>query len=97
MDAPRHAVGPVGGRPGRDLPGVVHHQRRGDDARPEGWWTQTVLPFYGLLMVVCGLASGITGLVAVLRQHERSWMVWLTLLPGAFMIFLLLGELLVPH
>jgi hypothetical protein len=37
------------------------------------------------------------GLVALIRNRERSWFVWLAVLPGAFVLFLLLGELLVPH
>jgi hypothetical protein len=64
---------------------------------PYDWFSQTVLPFYGIFMILCGLSAGIVGLIAVLRQHERSWMVWLTILPCAFVLFLLLGELLVPH
>jgi hypothetical protein len=58
---------------------------------------QYFLPFYGIFMVLCGLTSGIIGLVAVLRKHERSWLVLLTLLPGAMMVILLLGEFLIPH
>ncbi|RJP47267.1 MAG: hypothetical protein C4583_16830 [Anaerolineaceae bacterium] len=53
-------------------------------------------PVYGIFMLLCGLAAGIVGLIAITRQHERSWLVWLTLLPGAFVLFLLLGEFLVP-
>jgi hypothetical protein len=64
---------------------------------PYDRFSQTVFPFYGIFMLLCGLSAGIAGLVAVLRQHERSWLVWLTILPGAFVLFLLLGELLVPH
>jgi 4-amino-4-deoxy-L-arabinose transferase-like glycosyltransferase len=60
-------------------------------------WRHIVLPFYGILMILCGLAAGIVGLIALIRQHERSWLVWLTILPGAFVLFLLLGEFLVPH
>lgn len=60
-------------------------------------WQQTVLPFYGIFMLLCGLAAGVVGLVAILRKHERSWLVWLTILPGAFVLFFLLGEFLVPH
>ena len=67
------------------------------ESAQEFWWQQALLPFYGIFMVLCGLASGGLGLAAVIRGHERSWLVWLTLLPGAFMVFLLLGELLVPH
>ena len=60
-------------------------------------WRQAVLPFYSIAMLSCGLAAGIVGLIAVIRWRERSWLVWLTILPGLFVLFLLLGEFLVPH
>jgi hypothetical protein len=60
-------------------------------------WRHVLLPFYGLLMLLCGLAAGILGLIAVIRKNERSWLVWLTLLPGLLVLFLLLGEILFPH
>ena len=60
-------------------------------------WQLIVLPVYGIFMILCGLAAGVVGLIAVIRKHERSWLVWLTILPGAFVLFLLLGEFLVPH
>jgi hypothetical protein len=63
----------------------------------EAPWQHTLLPFYGIAMLACGLAAGIVGLVAVIRWHERSWLVWLTLLPELLVIFLILGEFLVPH
>ena len=53
-------------------------------------------PIYGIFMLLCGLAAGIVSLVAIVKQHERSWLVWVALLPGIFVIFLLLGEFLVP-
>lgn len=56
-----------------------------------------MLPFYGIGMLACGLAAGVVGFIAVIRRHERSWLVWLTMLPGAFVIFFVLGEFLVPH
>lgn len=61
------------------------------------WWQHALLPFYGIFMLLCGLAAGVSAMLAVTRQHERSWLVWLTLLPAAFVLFLLLGEFLVPH
>jgi len=64
---------------------------------PDVSWQRALLIAYGILMMLCGLAAGIAGLIAVIRKHERSWLVWLALLPGAFVLFLLLGELLVPH
>jgi hypothetical protein len=60
-------------------------------------WQHNVLPFYGIFMLLCGLAASVIGLVAIIRRHERSWLVWLALLPGASVLFLLLGEFLVPH
>ncbi|MEZ4657004.1 MAG: hypothetical protein R2911_05485 [Caldilineaceae bacterium] len=60
-------------------------------------WMHRYLPYYSIFMILCGLASGIVGLAAVMREHERSWPVWLTILPFAFILFLLLGEFLIPH
>jgi hypothetical protein len=60
-------------------------------------WQHALLPFYGILMILCGLSAGIVGLISVIRKHERSWLVWLTILTCAFVLFLLVGEILVPH
>jgi hypothetical protein len=60
-------------------------------------WRQAILPFYGIAMLSCGLAAGIVGLIAVIRHHERSWLVWLAILAGLFVVFFVLGEFLVPH
>jgi hypothetical protein len=53
-------------------------------------------PIYGLIMLLCGLAAGVVALIAVVKHHERSWLVWIALLPGVFTLFLLLGEFLLP-
>ncbi len=37
---------------------------------------------FGIAMLACGLASGVTSLLAVLRRGERSWLVWLPLMPA---------------
>jgi len=58
---------------------------------------QVFLPFYWAFMLSCGLASGILGLVAMARRHERAWLVWLALLVGAFALSLVLLELLGSH
>ena len=60
-------------------------------------WRHVILPFYGIVMLLCGLASGIIGWIAVIRNHERSWLVLLTLLPGLWVLFMLVGEFLFPH
>jgi hypothetical protein len=64
---------------------------------PSTSWGPILLPFYGILMLICGLASGILGLIAILKRRDLSWLVWLSILPGAFVIFMLLGEFLFPH
>jgi hypothetical protein len=58
---------------------------------------RSFLIFYGIFMILCGLAAGVVGLVALVRNHERSWLVWVAVMPGAFVLFLLVGEFLVPH
>jgi hypothetical protein len=56
-------------------------------------WNEVVLPMIGMWMLLCGLAAGIAGLVAVLRQGERSWLVWLAMLAALMALFLALGDL----
>ena len=58
---------------------------------------RTLLIFYGIFMMLCGLSAGVVGLISVIRAQERSWLVWLTILPGLFVLFFVLGEFLVPH
>ena len=60
-------------------------------------WLQAILIFFGFFMILCGFTAAVVGLVALIKNRERSWIVWLAVLPGAFLIFFLLGEFLVPH
>lgn len=75
-----------------------------------GWWAVglavagiagilawSFLPGGAWLGFLCGLAGGIIGLMAIIREHERSLIVWLSIIPGVFAIFFLLGEFLFPH
>jgi hypothetical protein len=46
---------------------------------------------------LCGLAGGICGLVAVIRQRERSWLVYLVaIVPLLFVLMFFVGEFLGP-
>ena len=64
---------------------------------PGAAWLRTVVPVLSLGMLACGLAAGVVGAIAVIRRRERSWLVWLGLLPGLMVLAFLLGEILVPH
>lgn len=52
---------------------------------------------FGFTMLAVGLASGVVGLISIIRNHERSWLVWLTLLPGSQTVVFILGEFLFSH
>lgn len=58
----------------------------------ETFWRQAILPFYAPLMLFCGLAGGIVGLVAVFRKHEYSLLVWMAILLGVFVVLITLNE-----
>jgi hypothetical protein len=77
-----------------------------------GWWsvgltilfvmlfvsvTNDLLHFSGFLTMTLGVIAGIVTLFALIWKRERSWLVWLMLLPGLFAIAFSLGEILVPH
>jgi hypothetical protein len=53
-------------------------------------WAQLV---WGLGIWACGVAAFVTGLVAIARHHERSWMVVLATVLGLLPLALLLSEI----
>jgi Ca2+/Na+ antiporter len=46
---------------------------------------------------LCGFVAGIIGLIAVIKQHERSLLVYLAMIPLLFEVIFILGEFLIPH
>ena len=77
-----------------------------------GWWavglallfaalfvsvTNELIHFSGFLTMTLGVIAGIVTLIALIWKRERSWLVWLMLLPGLFAIVFALGEILYPH
>ena len=75
-----------------------------------GWWAAglavasivllfawSFLPWGAWPSFLCGLAGGIIGLIAIFRQQERSWLVFLSILPLLNVLIFILGEFLFPH
>ena len=77
-----------------------------------GWWAvglsllftvlvvaviNELLNFSGFLTITLGVIAGIIALVALIWKRERSWLVWIMLIPGLFAILFSLGEILYPH
>lgn len=60
-------------------------------------FSRNVMPFYGIGMLLVGVSAGVVGLISIIKNHERSWVAWATLLPMAFVVFFLIGEFAVPH
>lgn len=60
-------------------------------------FSRTYLPFWGVSLFGCGFAAGTVGLVAILKDRERSVITLLTLVPMLFVMMFVLGEFLVPH
>ncbi len=58
------------------------------------------IPFtwsYSFFMVACGLAALVLGLIAIIGKKERSWAVWMALIPGIATLLFFMSEFLLPH
>lgn len=60
-------------------------------------FSRDVLPYYGISMFAVGFASGVVGLVAIVKHKERSLFTLLTVIPLLFVITFLIGEFVFPH
>ncbi len=60
-------------------------------------WRSAVVPPYAIVMLACGLGAGIVGLMAILRQHERSWIAWLGVCFGLTSLLLIIGKVVGQH
>ncbi len=49
---------------------------------------------FSILMDLCGLAAVFVGLFAIIVRHERSWLLFLAILPSLYVFISLLIELL---
>lgn len=53
------------------------------------------IPF--LLAAISGIASFICGLIAIIKQRERSVLAYIAVVIGALVTFFAAGEILFPH
>lgn len=51
------------------------------------------LPIWTMLVITCGVVAGALGTFAILRKNERSWVVYVTLVPIALMTLYVLSGL----
>jgi hypothetical protein len=60
-------------------------------------FSHTYLPYWGVALFSCGFVAGVVGLVAMLKDKERSLVTLLTVVPMLFVIMFLIGEFAFPH
>jgi|SRR5215212_5784102 len=59
-----------------------------------GVQTPVVGMLLGVLYILCGITGGVFAVLAIWKPHERSFLVYLALIPAALATFLVLGEVL---
>ena len=72
---------------------LVASGQRGGETFSGNWLL--IIPIF--LAVICGISSLIVGLVSIIKDKERSILVFLSGLIGLFVLFFVIGELTVPH
>jgi len=50
-----------------------------------------------LLVALSGISAFVTGVISLIKQGERSILVFLATLIGLFILFFLIGEFVTPH
>ena len=63
----------------------------------ETFFSNLVLTIPILLAGTSGVFAFLTGLIGVIRNRERSILVFLAMLIGLFVLFFCLGEVIFPH
>lgn len=61
------------------------------------YWSQPALAVPITLAGVCGISSFFFGLYSVIKQKEKSLLVFLSILIGGFVLLFVSGEIFSPH
>ena len=72
---------------------VIKAGYRGGDT----YWSQPALAIPFTIAGICGVSAFFTGLISVIKEKERSILVFLAILWGGFVLFFISGEILSPH
>lgn len=59
--------------------------------------TWSLVPSGGMIGFAAGVASGVMGALAIVRDHDRAITVWLTLVPFLLVVAFVIGEIVSPH
>ena len=71
---------------------------RASGQRPgETVFSNLALTIPGMLLVTSGVLAFLTGLISVIRNRERSILVFVAMLVGFFILLFLIGEVVFPH
>ncbi len=54
-------------------------------------------PIFGITFGLSGLAALVTGLISIVKNKERSILVFLAVFLGIFALVFILGDILIPH
>lgn len=73
--------------------GVVAMGERGGDT----FFSNPALVVPSMIAGIGGVAGFFVGLIAIIRQRERSWLVYISIIIGLFVIILVSGEFISPH
>ncbi|MBU0597916.1 hypothetical protein KKF61_02875 [Patescibacteria group bacterium] len=63
----------------------------------EGFFDNLYLTISILLAGVCGVASFVAGLIAIIKQRERAVLVYLAVIIGALVTLWIAAEIFFPH
>lgn len=72
---------------------IISFGQRGGDTFFSNFWLTTPI----LIAGASGILAFITGIISIIKDRERSVIVFLSTALGLFVLIFILGEILVPH
>lgn len=63
----------------------------------EGFFDNLYLAIPGVLSGVCGIAAFVVGIIAIVKQRERSALTYVAVIIGALITLWIAAEIIFPH